>query len=118
MPFTRDPHRQTHITSFPQLLTTHHTFHSHKLRRASRVPPQPARLSLVRAYERCHTAEEEELEEPQQQQQQRDFSLLAKDPDLRRKMMDQRRKMLEYAKKYVVLHRTPVCPCPWPPLRV
>ncbi|EFJ50592.1 hypothetical protein VOLCADRAFT_116765 [Volvox carteri f. nagariensis] len=63
-----------------------------------------------RAYERRRTEEQADAEgagAQQQQQQQKDFSLLAKDPELRRKMMEQRKKMLEYGKRVNVVKGAP-----------
>ncbi|GIL47589.1 hypothetical protein Vafri_4374 [Volvox africanus] len=77
---------------------------------AQKTPPERLPDFILntdfRAYERRHT-EEQAAEVDATQQQQKDFSLLAKDPELRRKMMEQRKKMLEYGKRVNVMKGAP-----------
>ncbi|GIL97914.1 hypothetical protein Vretimale_3488 [Volvox reticuliferus] len=77
---------------------------------AQKTPPERLPDFILntdfRAYERRHT-EDQAAEADGTQQQQRDFSLLAKDPELRRKMMEQRKKMLEYGKRVNVVKGAP-----------
>ncbi|GLI58956.1 hypothetical protein VaNZ11_000674 [Volvox africanus] len=77
---------------------------------AQKTPPERLPDFILntdfRAYERRHT-EEQAAEVDVTQQQQKDFSLLAKDPELRKKMMEQRKKMLEYGKRVNVVKGAP-----------